>query len=331
MSEQPSQMAQSENGRVVTDQDPQLLARRYQWLLRLMRDDDERYRQSGLDPAKQPGSLRSFVKQARGQIKASKGNLEVFRAWWNENWSKTDWFQSRDSFRRESEIQRADPSTRLDYERSLERTQTRIQGLADAYGIQLSEGELQDLTEESRLMQWTDSEIEEKLRPILGTQILEAEPGSLMGAAGDFETQLLQWSSQNGLQLSRSAAAKYIENMTLGRQTLRDVQDDLRRTYLAGMYPAWADRINEGVDPSVLFDPYKNSAQRLLEVENIGLEDPIMQRAMQRVGTDGKPVQMPLYEFEKEVRKDPRWQKTDNAYATYTSVGTELLKMFGFR
>jgi hypothetical protein len=331
MSEQPFQMAQGGTDRVVMDEDPQLLARRYQWLLQLMRDDDERYRQAGLDPAKQKGSLRSFVKQARGQIKSSKGNVDLFRAWWRENWSKTDWFKSRDAFRRESEIQRADPTTRLDYERSLERTRTRIQALADGYGVQLSESELNDLTEESRLMQWTDAEIDQKLRPILETQIMAAEPGSLMGTAGSAETNLLNWTRQNGLELSRSDLAPYISRITTGKQSLEDAQADIRKTYLAGMYPAWADRINEGNDPSFLFAPYRNTAQRLLEVENLGLDDPVMKRAAQYVGADGKPSQLPLYEFEKEIRKDPRWQYTDNAYESYASVGTDLLRMFGFR
>jgi hypothetical protein len=40
---------------------------------------------------------------------------------------------------------------------------------------------------------------------------------------------------------------------------------------------------------------------------------------------------LPLYEFEKMVRDDPRWQKTDNAYQLYTRAGTNLLQMFGFR
>ena len=40
---------------------------------------------------------------------------------------------------------------------------------------------------------------------------------------------------------------------------------------------------------------------------------------------------MPLYEFEQEIRKDPRWEFTENAYDVYSRVGTNLLRTFGFR
>jgi hypothetical protein len=116
-----------------------------------------------------------------------------------------------------------------------------------------------------------------------------------------------------------------------GRQTLDDVKNDLRKTYLAGMYPAWAEKIGQGLDPSVLFEPYRDTAKRLLEVDNLDFNDPIMRRAAQYVGPDGKPGQLPLYEFEQEIRKDPRWQYTDNAYESYANVGTDLLRMFGLR
>lgn len=319
MSEQPFERASdSAMSRVVVDEDPRLLARRYQWLLQLMRDDET-------------GSLRRFVQDARQQLKKSKGNLDLFRAWWSENWSKTDWYQSRDAFRRESEIQRSDPATRNDYLRSLERTRTRIQNLANRYGIQLTSQELEDFAEESRLMQWTDSEIDENLRPLLETQVVAAEPGSLMGTAGDVETQLLSWSRQNGLTLTRQSIGRYISNITTGVQTIEDAKQDIRKTYLAGMYPAWAERINAGDDPAAIFEPYRNTAANLLEMEDIGFDDPIMKRAAQYVGADGKPMQLPMYQFEKEIRQDPRWQKTNNAHESYARMAQDVLRMFGFR
>jgi hypothetical protein len=71
----------------------------------------------------------------------------------------------------------------------------------------------------------------------------------------------------------------------------------------------------------------------LLEIEpdDISFDDPLLQRGLQGVGPDGKPSVVPLYDFQRQVREDPRWQYTDNAYATYTDVGTKLLQMFGFR
>jgi hypothetical protein len=40
---------------------------------------------------------------------------------------------------------------------------------------------------------------------------------------------------------------------------------------------------------------------------------------------------MTLTDLKRVIRKDPRWQYTDNAYQTYGNVATDLLSMFGFR
>ena len=144
---------------------------------------------------------------------------------------------------------------------------------------------------------------------------------------------MTQWASRNGLAIDKSMLAKYVGNMTLGQQTLDDVKQELRTTYLMGAYPAWADRIEKGFDPEAISRPYRSAAAKLLEVEEdeISLDDPLLKRGLQGTGPDGKPRVVPLYEFESEIRKDPRWDKTNNAYETYTKVGTDLLRMFGLR
>jgi hypothetical protein len=52
---------------------------------------------------------------------------------------------------------------------------------------------------------------------------------------------------------------------------------------------------------------------------------------LQGVGSDGKPGVVPMYEFKKMVRKDERWDATDNALDEYTSAGMNILQMFGLR
>lgn len=316
-------MPENMQNRVVMDDEGKLLARRYQWLLELMRNDD--VSNGGT------GSLRTFVQDARKQIKASEGNIDNFRAWWNNNWSNTEWYKARTSARRESEVQRADPKLRQDYELSLERRKNSINNLAARYGIVLTPLELQDLTEEARLNQWEEADLDAKLRPFLERTLATGE--DLKGTAGDFQNDLTQWANRNGLAIDKSMLAKYVGNMTLGQQTLDDVKQELRTTYLMGAYPAWADRIEKGFDPEAISRPYRSAAAKLLEVEEdeISLDDPLLKRGLQGTGPDGKPRVVPLYEFESEIRKDPRWDKTNNAYETYTKVGTDLLRMFGLR
>ena len=242
-----------------------------------------------------------------------------------------EWFEKYNSDQEEARMEQADPRRKDDFERSLKLKKDSIIALSRKYGVEFDDAFLTGLALDSRLNNLTEQEIQERFAPILEKTIVEGK--DLGGRAAEFERGVVQWAQKNGLQLSGNSVAKYVAAGVEGRSTLDDIKNDLRRTYLSGSYPAWSDRIMQGDDPADIAAPYKQRMARLLEVgeDEIDLNDQLLQKAMQGVGADGKPSVTPLYAFEKEVRQDPRWQQTDNAYETYTRVGTDLLKMFGFR
>lgn len=306
----------AEENEQLTPEEARQIRQGYNFILRLALND-------------QTGSLREFWNDLQKVIADSQGDRTVIDAFVDRELPKQEYFRGLYGAQAEAAITEAQPEFERDVERAVDLKRQEINRYIEDYGIVVPEGQVDLLAREAWRSNWQGEEIFTNLRPFLESTI--AGETDLIGRAGDFETDLMSWASRNGLNLSRQAAAKYITNMTVGAQSLDDVKADLRRTYLSGMFPAWADRIEAGLDPEVLFEPYRDSARRLLEVEDIDFNDPIMKSALQRVDANGKPIQMPLYQFEEQVRKDPRWQKTDNAYQTYTNVGTELLSMFGFR
>lgn len=153
----------------------------------------------------------------------------------------------------------------------------------------------------------------------------------LKGDAARQAESLRQWAKANGVGLSDQALSNYTRRIITGKTTMDDVKSDLRRTYLAGAYPAWADRINAGEDPSDFLSPYVSRARELLEDESIGLNDALVKRMTQYVGSDGKPATLPLYEADRIARKDPRWQYTSNALDLYSRLGQDILNTFGLR
>lgn len=102
---------------------------------------------------------------------------------------------------------------------------------------------------------------------------------------------------------------------------------------MAGAYPAWSDRINAGQDIADIAAPYKSRMAKLLEIDEsqIDFNDVMLSSGLQGVGADGKPGVVPLYEFDRMIRKDPRWDRTENALQTYTNAGSGILQMFGLR
>ena len=60
------------------------------------------------------------------------------------------------------------------------------------------------------------------------------------------------------------------------------------------------------------------------------VRNPYLRKAMTRVDDKGNPASMSLFDFQQELRNDPRWMKTKNAEDKVTDIGHKILQMFGF-
>lgn len=273
------------------------------------------------------GSLKPFFNKVAAYMqKYGKPPTQAQFDKWSLNY---EWFSKYDSGQQEALKQKYDPLTAKDYANSVESLKSQIKYVADNMGAPVSDSALATMAEQAKFNGWTDYEIREQLAPMVAAA---ATAGSdLMGAAGDAQTVLKQWMNQNGIAVNDQDIAPYVQRIAAGQQSIDDVKADMRKTYMTGMYPAWSDRIAEGVDPAALAAPYKHTIAGLLEVDDssVGFDDPLLKKAMQGIGADGKPAVVPMYQFEQMVRQDPRWDKTNNAYSTYAKVGNDLLRTFG--
>ena len=271
-------------------------------------------------------SLQEFVGRLKTYMSENKGRTPTDREL-DDMKQGIDWFERYNADQELARRQQADPRFRADWERSIELAEQNVRALAANYGVELTPDEIRTLATDVRLNKLTDVEVRERFAPILERAL--AQGADLSGRAAEIEREILQWSQRNGLRLTGQTIARYVQAGIEGRSTLDDIKNDLRRTYLAGQYPAWSDKINEGSDPADLFEPYRQTASNLLELPEISFDDPILKRASQAIGDDGKPIQMPLYQFEQEIRKDPRWQQTNNAMEAYNRLADQILSMFG--
>ena len=275
-------------------------------------------------------SLQTFIKRVRQYMDRNKGRVPTAYEL-DQMKQGIDWFERLNSVQEQARIEQADPRRRADWQRSLDLQRQRVRNIATAYGAPLTDEQINSLALDARLDGLEDQEIRNRMRPFLQAAI--TGEGALTGAAEDTERQLVQWARANGLAITGDVVAKYVMNITEGSQTIESAKDDLRRMYLMGQYPAWSDRIQQGFDPVDIAGPYRERIAKSLEIDedSIDLNDDLLQRGMQGIGQDGKPRVVPMYEFDRMIREDPRWEYTNNAYAAYTKVGTDLLKMFGFR
>ena len=85
--------------------------------------------------------------------------------------------------------------------------------------------------------------------------------------------------------------------------------------------------LDQGVDLSTIYSPYKNAMANVLEInpQTITLDDPVLRSAIRPEG------EMSIYDFQRTLKKDSRWQYTNNARNEVSDVALRVLKDFGFQ
>jgi hypothetical protein len=150
--------------------------------------------------------------------------------------------------------------------------------------------------------------------------------GSILGQT----ESLKQYANSYGLSYTDDKYSTYGKSLFAGTITLEEIQKDIQ-TESASAYPAFSDQIMKGVSVDALASAYKSSMANLLEIDadSIGYNDSTLRQALQYVGVDGKPATKPLWQFEKELRSDSRWQYTNNARDTIDSLSLKVLRDWG--
>ncbi len=150
------------------------------------------------------------------------------------------------------------------------------------------------------------------------------------GPSGKYFVALKNFATDNGLRLSDGAATSYANSIAAGTIDENTAFNALRES-AAEAFPALADKIKAGINLKTLADPYIQSMSDILEIPDSGIDlfDPKVRSALAYTLPDGKVGTKSIYDFEKELRKDPRWQYTNNARNDAASVASTVLKDFG--
>lgn len=130
----------------------------------------------------------------------------------------------------------------------------------------------------------------------------------------------------NGLTLPQDqidAWTKAVQNGT----KLDVVLNQIRNIASVGMPDNVKKMLAEGTDLSTIYSPYRNAMAAVLELNpnSIELNDPTLRSAITQTG------EMPVYDFQRALRKDPRWQYTNNAREDVSNSVTQVLQDFGFK
>jgi hypothetical protein len=195
------------------------------------------------------------------------------------------------------------------------------------FGVDLSETDVEDILNTSIALGLSPASpaIEKLIRSKFNYQ-----PGKAFGGkAGTTVIDLRGTAAANGIDLDKQFGGQldgWVERVMQG-ESVDTFKNLIRQTAKIGMPENVAKLLDEGVDLDTVYSPYKNIMASILEInpETIRLDDPVLRSAITGQG------EMTIYDYQRSLRKDPRWQYTNKAREEVSDVTLQVLRDFGLQ
>ena len=160
--------------------------------------------------------------------------------------------------------------------------------------------------------------------------LVSYKPGmQLGGSVGGDLTALRATARANGFNLDTSFGSSindWLQRLAKG-ESIETFKNTIRGAAKLGLPDKVANLLDQGLDLKDIYAPYRNVMASVLEVapDSISLDDKTLRMAI------GPEKEMSIYDFQRSLRKDSRWQYTNNAREEASDSVLKVLKDFGFQ
>jgi hypothetical protein len=160
--------------------------------------------------------------------------------------------------------------------------------------------------------------------------LVSYKPGmQLGGAVGGDLTKLRETARANGFNLDTSFGSSindWLQRLAKG-ESIETFKNTIRGAAKLGLPDKVANLLDQGLDLKDIYDPYRKVMASVLEVQpdSISLDDKTLRMAI------GPEKEMSIYDFQRTLRKDARWQYTNNAREEASDAVLGVLRNFGFQ
>ena len=160
--------------------------------------------------------------------------------------------------------------------------------------------------------------------------LISYKPGTQLGGSigGDLTT-LRATARANGFDLDTQFGSNindWLQRLAKG-ESIETFKNTIRGAAKLGLPDKVANLLDQGLDIKDIYAPYRNVMASVLEIapDSISLDDKTLRTAI------GPEKEMSIYDFQRSLRKDPRWQYTDNARQESSTAVLGVLRDFGFQ
>jgi len=267
-------------------------------------------------------------------FKSNSELWKVFNKAVRGNWTSTKfqaalkntrWYRKTEKSYRDYLFAKADDPASM--AAKINATTAQVVDAATTMGARLSYKKAAMIARNSIAHGWSDSQTRDYL-----SNYVRMKNGVFYGEAADTAQALRETAWRNGVRISSTTLQKYARAVARGDMSVEEYKTKIRKS-AASLAPDHADQLAAGQDLYDIAQPYMQSMASTLEIPStdIDLFDKTIRSALSNRDSKGRPVSKTLWEFERDLRQDSRWLKTDKARDEMSSTAKSVLSTFGFQ
>lgn len=238
----------------------------------------------------------------------------------------TAWYQSHDASQRKwTAMQDNDPA---EAQHQMKQRVHDLRQMSNELGVDLSSEDLRAYAEKSLLNGLTSDQMQQGL----ASHLQYVKGSDFAGLAGTTQDQLTQTAADFGIGMSGQTVASWVKNILEGNANQDDYTQHVQ-DMAKSAFPALGKLIDQGQTVRQIADPYVQQMAQTLELDPAAInfaKDHTLRGAFNYLPQgQNEPGLMPLWQFDQQVKQDPRWLKTDNARNSLMDVTTGVLGDWG--
>lgn len=240
----------------------------------------------------------------------------------------TDWFrQHSDQWRQNNILRLSDPGT---WKARLNQMRAHVKATYQSLNGSLPPQGLLDSVAKNALMYgWTDDQVHQHLSSQTN-YVAQLKRDQLGGQAGQLQDQVQAYANSMGVRISNTWLGNRINDAMNGKTDQTVIEHSIRKM-AQSQYRAFADEIGQGATVKDIAEPYMQMMAQTLELPegSLDIHDAKIQHALTATDKDGKPKPLEMWQFQDQLRNDPRWDKTDNARQQMMDTANSILGQMG--
>jgi hypothetical protein len=150
------------------------------------------------------------------------------------------------------------------------------------------------------------------------------------GSAAEQLNTLKEFAGSFGMQYDEGWYNTAATNVLTGKDDIETYKQYVK-DQAKSKFPTLSAQLDQGFTVRQLASPYVQTMSNILEIDpnTIGLNDVYVNQALTGLNDKGEPATKPLWQFEQDLRKDPRWNYTKNAQDSLMGTARKVLQDFG--